>query len=89
MATSFTHTDESIRTVLELMDGTTERTRMEICGIVRNYIFNATSTAKTEQKAVGRTGTHAVLVPDMSRLVQVFEPGHTAEIHLITDRIKK
>lgn len=53
------HEDENIRAVIALMEGTTERTRIEICGIVRNYLINATSTAETAQKVAGRTGTHS------------------------------
>lgn len=51
------HENEVIRSVIELMEGTTETTRIEIRGIVRNYI--ATSTTETKQKVDGRTGTHS------------------------------
>lgn len=53
------HEDESIRAVIELMEGTSEKTRIEIFGIVRNYLINVTSESGTPQKIIGRTGTHS------------------------------
>ncbi len=53
------HLDENIQTVIGLMEGTTEKTRIEICGIVRNYLININSKTETPQKIVGRTGTHS------------------------------
>lgn len=51
------HEDENIRAVIELMECTTEKTRIEICGIVRNYLINVNSKDETPQKIAGRTGT--------------------------------
>ncbi|CAH1387049.1 helix-turn-helix domain-containing protein [Candidatus Nitrotoga sp. M5] len=51
------HKNEIIRTVVQLMENTSEITRIEICGIVRNYLLNVDSTSNTQKKIAGRTDT--------------------------------
>lgn len=57
--TPSTHRNESIRTVIELMEGTTEKTRIEICGIVRGFLISVNPKDETPQKITGLTGTHS------------------------------
>ena len=54
-----THQDENIRAVIELMESTTEKTRIEIRGMVRGFLINVNSKDETPQKITGLTGTHS------------------------------